>query len=54
MMRGSIVVITAMMSMCFLGRKQYRHHWTAIVLIVAGVFVVGYVSMVSPKAGDVE
>jgi len=54
MMRGSIVVITAFFSMCFLGRKQYRHHWTAIVLIVLGVFVVGYVSMTSPKAGDIE
>jgi drug/metabolite transporter (DMT)-like permease len=54
MMRGLIVVITAFMSMCFLGRKQYRHHWTAIVLIVTGVFVVGYVSMTSPKAGSVE
>ena len=53
MMRGIIVPITAFMSMCFLGRKQYRHHWTAIVLIVIGVFLVGYVAMTSPKASDV-
>jgi drug/metabolite transporter (DMT)-like permease len=52
MMRGSIVVITALMSMAFLGRKQYRHHWTGIVLIVLGVVLVGLVSTFSPKAGD--
>ena len=52
MMRGLIVVITALMSVIFLGRKQYRHHWTAIVLIVTGVFLVGYISVKSPKADD--
>jgi drug/metabolite transporter (DMT)-like permease len=51
MMRGIIVVITALMSICFLGRKQYRHHWTAIFLIIFGVFAVGYVSV---KAGGSE
>jgi drug/metabolite transporter (DMT)-like permease len=45
MMRGLIVVITALMSIIFLKRKQYRHHWTGIVLIITGVFLVGYVSI---------
>lgn len=45
MMRGLIVVITALLSIIFLGRKQYRHHWTGIVLIITGVFIVGYVSV---------
>lgn len=53
MMRGLIVVITALMSIVFLGRKQYRHHWTAIVLIIIGVFWVGYVSVAaSAKNSD--
>jgi len=38
-------VITAMLAMIFLGRKQYRHHWTGIVLIVSGVFIVGVVAV---------
>ena len=50
MMRGIIVVITALLAMIFLGRKQYRHHWTAIVLIIAGVFEVGYVAIA--QGGD--
>lgn len=45
MMRGLIVVITALMSIVFLGKKQYRHHWTGIVLILTGVFIVGFASV---------
>lgn len=43
-MRGIIVVITALLSIIFLGRKLYIHHWWAIVFIVLGVFEVGWVS----------
>merc|ERR1719464_43011 len=45
MMRGMIVVVTALFAMVFLGKKQYKHHWTAIVLIVAGVAEVGYIAI---------
>lgn len=45
MMRGLIVVITALMSIIFLGKKQYRHHWTGIGLILTGVFIVGFASV---------
>jgi drug/metabolite transporter (DMT)-like permease len=45
MMRGMLVVITALLAMVFLGRKQYRHHWTSILFIVAGVFIVGYIAV---------
>jgi len=45
MMRGLIVVITALMSIIFLGKKQNRHHWTGVALILIGVFLVGYVSV---------
>lgn len=44
MMRGIIVVITALMSIAFLGRKLYAHHWWSMLFIVLGVFEVGYVS----------
>jgi len=49
MMRGIIVVITAFLSIIFLNRTLYRHHWTALVMIVLGVAQVGYVSLVWPK-----
>jgi len=52
MMRGLIVVITALLSIIFLGRKQYRHHWTGVVLIITGVFIVGYVSVVGSSGDD--
>lgn len=45
MMRGIIVVITAILAVLFLGRKQYRHHWTSLVLIVLGVVIVGWVAL---------
>lgn len=49
MMRGIIVVITALLAVIFLGRKQYRHHWTSLAIIVLGVFQVGYVSVLYSK-----
>lgn len=49
MMRGIIVVITALLSIVFLGRKLYRHHWVSIVFIVLGVFEVGWVSTLYPS-----
>jgi len=51
MMRGVIVVITALMAMFFLGRRQYAHHWISLTMIVFGVFVVGFVNIMASK-GD--
>jgi drug/metabolite transporter (DMT)-like permease len=51
MMRGVIVVITAMMALFFLGRKQYAHHWISLMLIVFGVFIVGFVNIMATR-GD--
>jgi len=45
MCRGVIVVITAFFSVVFLKRKQYFHHYLALTCIVAGVAIVGYVSV---------
>jgi len=54
MMRGMIVVITALMSVAFLKRKLYMHHWIAIVMIFAGVFEVGWVSTFPKYASSGE
>lgn len=37
--------ICAFFSICFLGKKQFRHHWTAIIMIVGGIAFVGLVSV---------
>ena len=45
MMRGFINVVTPFMSIIFLKRKQYGHHWVGVVSIVAGVAGVGAVAL---------
>jgi drug/metabolite transporter (DMT)-like permease len=50
MMRGLIVPITALMSVVFLKKRQYRHHVAGIILIITGVFLVGYVSVAGSKS----
>ena len=47
MCRGVIVVITAGMSILFLKRKYYVHHYISIALIISVVAIVGYVSVTS-------
>lgn len=42
MMRGSVTVITALFSIIFLKKKQYRHHWTGLALICIALAEVGY------------
>lgn len=43
MLRGLIVIVTPILSMIFLGRKQYSHHYLGIFLIVSGVTFISYV-----------
>ena len=45
MTRGVVVLITSFLAFVFLGRKQYRHHLFAMVLVFLGVMEVGYVSV---------
>ena len=52
MMRGFIVIITAFMALIFLGRKQFLHHWVSMGIIVAGIAIVGFVSLEGPAADD--
>ena len=47
MLRGLLVVVVPLQSMLFLGRKQYRHHFLGIALIVTGVTWVSYVHVIS-------
>ena len=45
MMRGIITVITALLSIIFLKKQQYRHHWTGLVCIILGVAEVGFIAI---------
>jgi drug/metabolite transporter (DMT)-like permease len=41
MMRGMIIIVTSVMSIIFLKRKLYRHHWGSVAVIFLGVAIVG-------------
>jgi hypothetical protein len=49
MLRGLIVVITAIMSVTILKRKLYRHHYVGVTLVFMGVFLVGLASVLFVK-----
>ena len=49
MLRGMIIIITAGMSIIFLKRKLYRHHWWSIIIIFLGVFLVGLAALIFSK-----
>jgi drug/metabolite transporter (DMT)-like permease len=53
MMRGIIVIITALLAMIFLGKKQYAHHWLSLFMIVAGLAIVG-VSAITDEGSSEE
>jgi len=53
-MRGAIVIITAYLAWQFLGRKLYVHHYISLVVIVAGVAVVGVAALTAPKDPNAE
>ena len=41
MLRGMKVLITALLSIIFLKKKLYRHHWTSVGVIFIGLILVG-------------
>ena len=45
MMRGFINVVAPILSIIFLKKKQYLHHWVSIACIVLGVAEVGYIAI---------
>jgi len=49
MMRGLIVFITAIFSIIFLKRVLYRHHYTALALIIGGIALVGVANIIATK-----
>lgn len=51
MLRGAIVIITAILAVIFLKKKQYRHHLTSLFVIFLGLAIVG-VSSVEDESGS--
>jgi drug/metabolite transporter (DMT)-like permease len=45
MFRGSLILFTAAASVFFLGNKLYRHHYTALVMVISGLLIVGLSSI---------
>ena len=52
MMGGFVVFIVAIMSVLFLKRKQYRHHWTGLAFIFFGIFLVALSTFVEGKGSS--
>jgi drug/metabolite transporter (DMT)-like permease len=51
MLRSSIVVFSALLSLIFLKRKLYRHHVLCIFTIVIGIFLGGYSQALDSNEG---
>jgi drug/metabolite transporter (DMT)-like permease len=51
MMRGMIIIFTSLMSIMFLKRRLYRHHWSSLATIFLGVFMVGLSSFLNDNSG---
>lgn len=52
MLRGAIVIITAILAVVFLKRKQYRHHITSLAVIFLGLLIVGVSSVLASDSGS--
>mmetsp|Transcript_22676 Transcript_22676/g.26036 ORF Transcript_22676/g.26036 Transcript_22676/m.26036 type:complete len:135 (+) Transcript_22676:368-772(+) len=52
MMRGVLVFIIAIMSIIFLKRVLYRHHWSSLFAILIGLALVGVSPIIYPKKSD--
>lgn len=46
MMGGFVVFVVAIMSVIFLKRKQYRHHWTGLGFIFTGIAMVAATALI--------
>jgi drug/metabolite transporter (DMT)-like permease len=52
MLRGMIIIITALMSIFFLKKKLFIHHWSSITCIFIGVVMVGLAAMLIHVEGE--
>lgn len=55
-MRGMIIIVTSLMSVFFLKRKLFKHHWSSAGVIFLGVAMVGLAAVLrsNENAKDTE
>jgi len=51
MLRGAVIIFTALLSMVFVGRKPKAHEWAGMFLIIAGLSIVGATDMLFSTTG---
>lgn len=49
MLRGGFIIIVALVSVFFLGRKLYRHHIFGLSLVIIGISLIGVAAVTSGK-----
>jgi drug/metabolite transporter (DMT)-like permease len=49
-----IIIVTSVMSIIFLNRKLFRHHWTSMAVIFIGVAMVGIAAILASKSEPVN
>lgn len=54
MLRGAIIIFTALNSVIFLGRRLYAFQWSSIAVVVVGVLVVGFQSLAQGAPGTTQ
>jgi uncharacterized membrane protein len=54
MMKGFVVVITAALTIIFLKKKQFAHHFLGIFLVISGIAVVGISSCLQAESSKTE
>ncbi|KAF4685610.1 hypothetical protein FOZ60_006341 [Perkinsus olseni] len=47
MLRGSMIIFSAIFSVCFLGRKLYGYHWFGVFMCVVAICLVGVANIMS-------
>jgi len=53
-LRGNVIVVNAIISIIFLKRKLYCHHLIALIIILGGIALVGFVSIKASATENVE
>jgi drug/metabolite transporter (DMT)-like permease len=41
MLRGAVIIFTGFLSVAFLGKRLYKHHWLGMVFVVGGLVIIG-------------
>ncbi len=52
MLRGGIVIVTAVFSKIFLKRILYKHNFIGIFLVIIGIILVGAANFIFPKSSS--